>query len=147
MKTHKKVLFFIIFFLGSFLLTGDIAFAEWEWADPVVSQETTDTIIRVLNGILVGAASILWVATSFVTIFIYPGWTNGTMFGLQDYLKEIWILVSNVVYFIFAFILIGIAFMNIIWKGEWNWELKQAMPKFIVWVLMVPFSWFFVQFP
>ena len=70
--------------------------------------------------------------TSFVTIFLYPGWVNGTMFGLEDYLKIIWIFVSNVVYFIFAFILIAIAFMNIIGKGEGTWELKQAMPKFIV---------------
>jgi len=36
--------------------------------------------------------------------------------------------------------------MNIIGKWDGTWELKQAMPKFIVWVLMVPFSWFFVQF-
>jgi hypothetical protein len=84
--------------------------------------------------------------TSFITMFLYPGWVNGTLFGLQDYLKIMWILVSNVVYFIFAFILIAIAFMNIIGKGEGTWELKQAMPKFIIGVLIVPFSWFFVQF-
>jgi len=55
-------------------------------------------------------------------------------------------MVSNVVYLIFAFILIAIAFMNIIGKWWDSWELKQALPKFIVWVLMVPFSWFFVSF-
>ena len=84
--------------------------------------------------------------TAFITMFLYPGWVNGTLFGLQDYLRIMWILVSNVVYFVFAFILIAIAFMNIINKGEGVWELKQAMPKFIVGVLIVPFSWFFVQF-
>lgn len=36
--------------------------------------------------------------------------------------------------------------MNIIGKGDGTWELKQALPKFIVGVLIVPFSWFFVQF-
>ncbi len=37
--------------------------------------------------------------------------------------------------------------MNIIGKGEGNvWELKQALPKFIVGILIVPFSWFLVQF-
>jgi len=64
--------------------------------------------------ILSGAGAILAIVTSFISIFLYPGWVNGTMFGLQDYLKEIWILVSNVVYFVFAGILIVIAFMNII---------------------------------
>lgn len=143
-KTHKKIVVFLLLFLGSFLLSWDIAFAEE--ADPVISEETTDKIIEILNYFMAGAATVLGLVTSFVTIFIYPGWTNGTMFGLLDYLKEIWILVSNVVYFVFAFILIAIAFMNIIGKGEGTWELKQALPKFIVWVLIVPFSWFFVQF-
>lgn len=93
------------------------------------------------------AAAILGLITGFISIFLYPGWVNGTMFGLQDYLKIIWVLVSNVVYFIFAGILIAIAFMNIIGKTDNNiWELKQAMPKFIVGVLIVPFSWFFIQF-
>lgn len=36
--------------------------------------------------------------------------------------------------------------MNIIGKNQGTWELKQAMPKFIVGVLIVPLSWFFVQF-
>ena len=82
----------------------------------MLDEESSDKIIEAVNFIMAGAASVLGIVTSFVTIFIYPGWTNGTMFGLQEYLKEIWILVSNVVYFIFAFILIAIAFMNIIGK-------------------------------
>jgi len=125
-----------------FCIASETAFAEGEW----LSKEQSDKVVKVINGIITAAASILWLLTSFVTVFLYPGWVNGTLFGLQDYLKEIWILVSNIVYFIFAFIIIVIAFMNIIWKWEGNWELKQAMPKFIVWVLIVPFSWFFVQF-
>lgn len=84
--------------------------------------------------------------TAFISLFLYPGWTNGTLFGLTEYLREIWILISNVVYFLFALILIVIAFMNIIGKNQGTWELKQAMPKFIVGVLIVPLSWFFVQF-
>lgn len=144
LKTYKKTFFILILALWGFLLSGENTFATDP--DPVIDEETSDKIIQVINFILAGAASVLWIVTSFVTIFIYPGWTNGTMFWLLEYLKEIWILVSNVVYFIFAFILIAIAFMNIIGKWEWTWELKQAMPKFIVWVLIVPFSWFFVQF-
>ena len=41
-------------------------------------------------------------------------WINGSIFGLDKYFKDVWILVSNVVYFVFAFVLIWIAFMNII---------------------------------
>lgn len=111
-----------------------------------ISAEDGQKLIGYMNMFLQMAAAILGLVTSFVSIFLYPGWVNGTMFGLQDYLKIIWILVSNVIYFIFAGILIVIAFMNIIGKWEGTWELKQAMPKFIIGVLIVPFSWFFVQF-
>jgi len=61
-------------------------------------------------------------------------------------MKDIWILISNVVYFIFAFLLIFIAVMNIVGGGKDKYQLKTAMPKFIVGILIVPFSWFAVQF-
>lgn len=130
-------------FLWFFLISSESIFAT---NDPILSEEDSKRVVDILNGIITWAAALMWMITSFITMFLYPGWTNGTLFWLQEYLKEIWILISNVVYFIFAFILIAIAFMNIIGKWEWTWELKQAMPKFIVWVLIVPFSWFFVQF-
>jgi hypothetical protein len=83
--------------------------------------------------------------TYFITLFLEPGWINWSIFWLTEKFKTIWILVSNVVYFIFAWIIIWIAFMNIL--GKWDkWELKQSLPKFIIWVLIVPFSWFFIQF-
>ena len=144
-KINKKILFFIAWILWFWLLSFSWAFAapsNSTW----ITQEQGDKLINILNMILSGAGAILAIVTSFISIFLYPGWVNGTMFGLQDYLKEIWILVSNVVYFVFAGILIVIAFMNIIWKGDGTWELKQAMPKFIIGVLIVPFSWFAVQF-
>ena len=81
-----------------------------------ISAEDGQKLIGYMNMFLQMAAAILGLVTSFVSIFLYPGWVNGTMFGLQDYLKIIWILVSNVIYFIFAGILIVIAFMNIIGK-------------------------------
>jgi hypothetical protein len=49
-----------------------------------------------------------------VTLFLDPEFTNGKVFNLTEKLHGIWILVANVVYFIFAFILIWIALMNII---------------------------------
>lgn len=129
-------------FAWFFLFGLESAFAE----EPVISKEDSEKVVKILNGFITAAAALMGMVTSFITMFLYPGWVNGTLFGLQDYLKIMWILVSNIVYFIFAFILIAIAFMNIIGKGEWTWELKQAMPKFIIGVLIVPFSWFFVQF-
>jgi hypothetical protein len=54
--------------------------------------------------------------TALVALFMQPGWVNGEIFNLQPILRNIWIMVSNVVYLIFALILIAISFMNIIGK-------------------------------
>jgi hypothetical protein len=141
LRKHRVFLLIATFFAWTFLLWFESAFAVTE-----LPPEDVEKVVTLLNGIITGAAAIMWMVTWFITMFLYPGWVNGTLFGLQEYLKIMWILVSNMVYFIFAFILIAIAFMNIIGKWEGTWELKQAMPKFIIWVLIVPFSWFFVQF-
>ena len=137
--SNKKSLFYAGFFLFSFFLCSDLVFA--------VEPKTAETkAIEWINFILVISAALLGAITSLISMFLTPEWVNGTIFGLDKYMRDIWILVSNLVYFIFAFILIVIAFMNIIGNNGDTWQLKSALPKFIVWVIMVPFTWFFVQF-
>ena len=141
-QKHRKNIFFVWFFVVLFFVLWEGVFAN----EDLLKKEDAEKITKFLNFFLAAAAIILWMITSLISMFLYPGWVNGSLFDMQLYFRDIWILISNVVYFLFAGILIIIAFMNIIWKWEWTWELKQAMPKFIVWVLIVPFSWFFVQF-
>lgn len=135
---------FIIFIIIGLFLFSDLAFA-----DTVKTAAETDAgawLNKFVNIIVRWAAAFLWALTALISLFLTPGWVNGELFELWWLLKEIWVMISNIVYLIFALILIVIAFMNIVWKWEWTWELKQALPKFIVGVLIVPFSWFFVQF-
>ncbi len=144
LSSYKKPLLWGILVCIVFLSVWETVFAvdAEGW-----SGDGASMFFDVLNGGLKIMASFLWVLTAFVSLFLNPEWTSGTLFWLNKHLKEIWILVSNVVYFLFALILVAIAFMNIVWKGEGNtWELKQALPRFIIGVLIVPFSWFFVQF-
>ena len=142
-KVNKKSFFYAGLFVFSFFLFSDAAFANTNWIG--LESDVVNDGIKIVNYILIMSSALLWAATALISLFLTPGWVNGTIFGLDGYMKEMWIMVSNVVYFIFAFILIMIAFMNII--GKWDkWELKSALPKFIVWVIMVPFTWFFVQF-
>ncbi len=117
-------------------------FPEFAFANP---NSEEDAILTVINFFIAWVGIILAIFTSLVWWFLTPEWTSGSAIWFWDKLKDLWILVSNVVYTIFAIILIFIAFMNIIWKWENSWELKQAIPKFIVWVLIVPFSWFIVS--
>lgn len=109
------------------------------------NQEEANSLKTLVGMFFKFIAMILAALTGMVWFFLTPEWINGELFHLGAMLKYIWIMVSNVVYLIFAILLIVIAFMNIIWKWEGTWELKQALPKFIVGVLIVPFSWFFVQ--
>jgi len=139
---NKKLI--IIWVFALLVLSPEISFAT--------ETDTTKQIDNVLDIFTYGVNLILILASTFMSVltiliwwFLTPEWTTWSIFGMTTYLKDIWVLVSNIVYFIFAFLLIVIAFMNILWKW-WEWELKQALPRFIIWVLIVPFSWFFIQF-
>ena len=136
---NKKVFLLISsFFVISFLM-WDVTFAaDWE-------SDMAKNAVEFFNGLLKWVSVLLGLMTYLSTMFLSPEWINGSLFWMNTKFKEVWIMVSNMVYFVFAFILIWIAFMNIIWKNADQYQLKQALPKFIVWVIIVPFSWFFVQ--
>ena len=142
---NKKILYyFSLFFIVSFLIS-DTTFAItqitiWE------TDNTAQSIAKWVNAWLKFVSLFLWLLSYLATMFLSPEWINWSLFWMNKEFKTIWIMVSNIVYFIFAFLLIWIAFMNIIWKNTDQYQLKQALPKFIVWVLIVPFSWFLVQF-
>lgn len=146
LQKNKKNIFYISLFVGIFFLLNDLSFA----ADPV-NQDQTQTsslAIQVFNQINNWFAVLLGFMTFLVGLFLYPDWTSGAVIwigGSDGALKQMWILISNVVYFVFALIFIGIAFMNVIGKVE-SFQIKQALPRFILGVLVVPFTWFFVQF-
>jgi hypothetical protein len=54
-----------------------------------------------------------------------------------------WVIVSNIVYFIYAILLIIIALATIF--GKENFSYKSMIPKLALGILMVPFTWWFVQ--
>lgn len=146
---NKSSLFKIAIFLWLYFLLSDFSFANTNTPPNTqtdVSSETVETFIKFTSWVASIIAVLLWLLTYLTTIFLSPEWTNGSIFGMTEYLKWIWILVSNFVYFTFAFILIYVAFANIVWTSNNNLQIKQALPKFIVWILIVPFSWFLVQF-
>ncbi len=170
LKNKKKLLFLtiiMVFFVSFFInFSGEnnyfwINLVNAEDANPDTvdsSKEASSSVSSSEAEIVTGA--IKWfnilaeivsvfvaVFTYLITMFLSPEWVNGTFFGLSWFIKQIWILVSNIVYFIFAFLLIVIAFVNIVWIWEnQKFQLKQALPRFVVWILIVPFSWFIVNF-
>lgn len=140
---HKLFLTKIVVFFWLYFLMTDFSFASTQ--NDVDFKKIEDWFIQITTWISTIISVLLWALTYLVTLFLTPEWTSGTVFGLSKNLKDIWVLMSNIVYFAFAFILIAIAFANIVWT-QWDFALKQALPRFIVWILIVPFSWFIVQF-
>lgn len=141
-KNKKNILLLSFLIIGFFYL-WDTTFAAN--ADDSI-KESTEKVAEVIRWISSTITVFLSLLTYLAVMFLSPEWINGTLFGLNWYFKQIWILVSNVVYFVFAFILIWIAFMNIIWKWQDKYQLKQALPKFFIWIMIVPLSWFLVNF-
>lgn len=43
-----------------------------------------------------------------------PDWTSGDLFGLRTPMHDMWVIVSNIVYFIYAVLLIIIALATIL---------------------------------
>ncbi len=148
-KNRKNILY-IFWFFFIFFMFFDASLANATTATTPQTQANDKSIfIQWINGFLKIVAALLWLLTFLVGLFLYPEWTSGSIVWLwwsDGALKTMWIMMSNVVYFIFALIFIWIAFMNIIGKDGETYGLKTAMPRFIIWVLIVPFTWFFVQF-
>jgi hypothetical protein len=72
-----------------------------------------------------------------------PDWTSGDIFQLRDKMHGLWVIISNIVYFIYAILLILIALGTIF--GKDNFSYKKMLPRLALGILMVPFTWWFVQ--
>ncbi len=144
-RTIRKWLLLVLF---SFIIVSffDISFTFASNGAPDTPKATGTEATKWLSGLIEIVWTLLGLLTALVALLLNPGWINWEIFWLTWYLKDMWVLISNFVYIIFALLLIVIAFMNIIWKWWDKFELKQALPKFIVGILIVPLSWFFVQF-
>ncbi|NDK08169.1 hypothetical protein EOM39_02885, partial [Candidatus Gracilibacteria bacterium] len=143
-KAFKKTIFLGFFGFLFYSLGFEFAFADNKENSELAGNVAY--LVEMLQHLIAMSASIIGGLTAIISVLLDPSWTNGTLFQISKYLKEIWIFVSNVVYLIFAGLLIIISFANIIGKGTGDiFELKKSLPKFIIGVLIVPFSWFLVQ--
>ncbi len=113
--------------------------------DPTSTKalESYNQMIDTLN-IALGVLSVL---VSPVILFVgwlmSPDWTSGDLFGLRAPMYTLWVTVSNVVYFIYAILLILIALGTMFNQDKFSY--KVMLPKLALGILMVPFTWWFVQ--
>lgn len=109
------------------------------------SKDGTEAALKAVNAIIELVNMLFLPATILAGWLLSPDWTFGEIFGLRPIIHSLWVLVSNVVYVIFAFLLIAMAFMNIFGQGGEHYAMKKALPRFITGILIVPFTWFAVS--
>lgn len=114
-------------------------------ADPKTGKTAEESAATLVNGVVELVMMLFLPATILAGWLLSPDWTFGEIFGLRPIIHDLWVLMSNVVYVIFAFLLVWLAFLNIFGQGHDHYAIKKALPRFVVGILIVPFTWFIVS--
>ena len=124
---------------GAVLLPMAAFAAETSTTDPAGVQ-TANFILTLVNILL---TPFIWLSGWLLS----PSWSMGDVIGLRPRLHDMWVLVSNIVYVCFALGLLAVAFVNIfsVAGADSKFQLKAMLPKFVVGLMIVPFSWFAVS--
>jgi hypothetical protein len=123
-----------------------VLFAGYTFAanDPQNDSDAIRAIVQVLNLVFTIITFLLTPAIILAGWLLSPDWTMGDFFGLRPYFIQVWVLVSNLVYIIFAMMLLYMAVMQI-FSGESDYAFKKKLPRFLVGILIVPFTWLIVS--
>ncbi len=122
----------------SFVLVG-ILFPDTAFA---ASDEIEKALMKLQETINIGFGL---VHAAFWPILLMIGslMDNDLIFGpgIGDRLREIWVVMRNIVNISFVFLLLVIAFYNVTGLGgEGNFALKTVLPKFVIALIAVNFS-------
>lgn len=107
-------------------------------------QEMLQWLVNGLKIILDILTIIVSPAIILASWLMSPDWTSGDLFQIRPMIHQLWIVVSNVTYFIYAILLIFIAMATIFNSDKYGY--KQLLPKLALGIIMVPLSWWFIQF-
>ena len=128
----------------------DSTYAAAGTAETTTSQSTSQKTVEMYNNLINTINIIFAVLSALITpiiLFVWwlmsPDWTSGDIFGLRAPMYQLWVTVSNIVYFIYAVLLIMIALGTMF--GDDKFSYKVMLPKLALGILMVPFTWWFVQ--
>ncbi len=78
-------------------------------AENAMAQKMFNELVTGLNIILAILTAIVSPAIMFAGWLMSPDWTSGDLFNLREPMHNLWVTVSNIVYFIYAILLIIIA--------------------------------------
>lgn len=103
-----------------------------------------NSLVSALNIILDVLTIIVTPAMILASWLMSPDWTSGDLFQIRPMLHDLWITVANITYFIYAVLLIFIALATIFNSEKYGY--KQLLPRLALGILLVPLTWWFIQF-
>ncbi len=108
------------------------------------NNPTETNVIKTLNSV-VALISVIYVPFAMLSGWLLsPDWSFGEFIGLRPTLHALWIMMTNVVYVVFAAMLILVALANIFGQSD-SYAIKKMLPRFVIAVIMVPFTWWVVS--
>lgn len=124
----------------STLLIVGLLFPETAFAE---DKETLDDVISGLQKVISVGLGIVHAVFWPICLMIGSLMDNDLIFGpgIGERLREIWVTMRNIVNIVFVFVLLVVAFYNVTGMGgEGNLALKTILPKFIMALIAVNFS-------
>lgn len=103
-----------------------------------------NTLVAGINILLNILTIIVSPAIMLASWLMSPDWTAGDLFGIRPVMHSLWITVSNIAYLIYAILLIFIALATIFNSEHYGY--KSMLPKLALGIIMVPLTWWAVQF-
>lgn len=107
-------------------------------------QEMMRSIVNGLNLALDLFTIVVTPAIILASWLMSPDWTTGDLFNLRPVLHDMWVMISNITYFIYAVLLIFIALATIFNSEHYGY--KALLPRLALGIILVPLTWWFVQF-
>lgn len=103
-----------------------------------------NNLVSTINIALDAVTILVTPAIMLASWLMSPDWTTGDLFGIRPVLHNMWIVVSNITYFIYAILLIVIAIATIFNSEHYGY--KAMLPKLALGIILVPLTWWGVQF-
>ncbi|MBU1992154.1 hypothetical protein KKG51_00415 [Patescibacteria group bacterium] len=103
-----------------------------------VQKEIIEKLVAVISYLLAALNRIFWP----IILFMGGLMDNSLLFGggMEEKALSIWRNIRDLVNIVFVVILLAIALMNVIGVGGENYQLKTILPKFIIGLIAVNFS-------
>lgn len=115
---------------------------------PSTPIDEASKALQTAVGFVNAATTILKVILSPIAMLVgwlmSPDWTSGDLFNLREPMYRLWVTISNIIYFAYAILLLFIAVATIF--NSKNYGYRALLPRLFLGIILVPFTWWFVQF-